>query len=329
MDTRSKLEFLKRAGSYPEGTSAVQVVETHRSWVFLTDRHAYKLKKPVRWQRFLDYGTVREREHACREEVRLNRRLAPDVYLGVVRLTRLPTGELRLEGNGNTVDWLVRMRRLPAERMLDRAIRAGSLSPGEVEGVARLLSDFYRRAEPCPTTGSDYLERFRRNIQADHRELAADHVGPSRTRLERTTHSLLRFLEVSGRLLQERAPHVVEGHGDLRPEHICLETPPVIIDALEFYRPFRLLDPLDELCLLWLECERLGAADVGARILGIYTADPELLDFYRSCHGLLRAKLALWHAHSPGSDPDRWSRVCHEYFDLAERHLPTMGIAAP
>ena len=118
----AKVAFLAQAGNYPEGTRRVDSVETHMSWVFLTDRHAWKLKKPVR-QSYLDFGAEAARRYYRAEEVRLNRRLTHDVYLGIVPLTAGADGRLRLGASGTAIDWLVKMRRLPADRMLDFAIR--------------------------------------------------------------------------------------------------------------------------------------------------------------------------------------------------------------
>lgn len=126
MPLEAKVAFLQRAASFPEGAGRIEAIETHMSWVFLTERHAYKLKKPVRTD-FLDYGSITARGRHCEAEVGLNRRLAGDVYVGTVRLVANPTGTLQLGGEGRTVDWLVKMRRLPAPARLDDAIAKGGV----------------------------------------------------------------------------------------------------------------------------------------------------------------------------------------------------------
>ena len=119
--TEAKVAFLMQPSAYPEPTPHVERVETHMSWVFLTDRHAYKLKKPVVYD-YLDYGTLAARRRNCREELRLNRRLAPNVYLDILPLAQDEFGRLRLGGPGEVVDWLVVMRRLDHAFMLNRLI---------------------------------------------------------------------------------------------------------------------------------------------------------------------------------------------------------------
>ena len=128
---REKVAHLSRPESYPEETAAVEVVQTHMSCVFLTDRHAWKLKKPVRHD-FLDFSTLEARRADCEEELRLNRRLARDVYLEIVPLTFTSDGALRLGGDGEVMEWLVKMRRLPAQLMLDHAIRHGNVARHDV-----------------------------------------------------------------------------------------------------------------------------------------------------------------------------------------------------
>lgn len=118
MDLQAKVACLSRPEIYPERPAAVEVVQTHMSFVFLTGSYAYKLKKPVRYH-FLDFSTLEARYRDCQEEVRLNRRLARDVYLGVVPLTLAPQGGLRLGGDGEPVEWLVQMRQLPKRLMLE------------------------------------------------------------------------------------------------------------------------------------------------------------------------------------------------------------------
>lgn len=127
-----KVAFLRRPEAYPSRPARVEVVETHMSWVFLTDELAYKLKKPVLYQ-FLDFSTVEARRLNCEREVSLNRRLAADVYHGIVSLDLGSDGNLRLGGGGTAVDWLVKMRRLPAHRMLDAAIRSDSVSAEDID----------------------------------------------------------------------------------------------------------------------------------------------------------------------------------------------------
>lgn len=323
-----KVAFLERPESYPESPGAVEPIETHLAWVFLTDRYAYKLKKPARYS-FLDFRSLAARRGDAEDEVRLNRRLAPDVYLGVVALVVDRHGGLAIEADGTTVDWLVKMRRLPRRRMLDFAIASGSVDAAALEGVTQLLATFYRQAVPVVVTPAAYRRRFQEEIAADARALAEPRYGLPADAIARTAVGQHRFIEWCPELLDVRAAagRIVEGHGDLRPEHVCLGPPPVIIDCVEFNRDFRILDPADELAYLGLECERLGAEAIGTAVLARYGAltgdhPPEaLLRFYKSVRALLRAKLAAWHLDDRTvAYPSQWFNRARAYLALAERY---------
>ena len=325
----AKVAHLGRPASYPEQPAAVEVIQTHMSFVFLTDRHAYKLKKPVRYE-FLDFSTLEARRTDCLEELRLNRRLARDIYLDVVALTQAPGGQFRLAGEGEAVEWLVKMRRLPHELMLDRAISGGRVSREDVRRFMLVLAHFYRRSEPVVMDPARYRQRLERNIHANQRELLITDYGLSRALIEKITTSQLDTLGRQAALFEQRArdSKIVEGHGDLRPEHVFLGREPVFIDCLEFNRDWRLLDPVEEIAYLSLECEHAGAAWIGDVALEIYSertrdipSEP-LVRFYKSIRASLRAKLSVWHLrdHLEPAAREKWVERARRYLELAERY---------
>lgn len=320
-----KLAWLSRPAAYPEPVSRLERIETHMSWVFLTDAHAYKLKKPVRYA-YLDFATLEARRRACEEELRLNRLLAPDVYLGVVALRRAPDGRLALEGPGVTVEWLIKMRRLPAAGMLDERIRAGTLSAAELKALAARLAAFYRDAARIPLTGAQYRARIAAQVEEHCVALADPALGLPATAVSAACGPLQALLARAPALIEERAAHIVEGHGDLRPEHVCFTPQPVVIDCLEFNREFRIVDPVDELAFLAMECERLGAPGVGATVLETYVAasadapPAPLIPFYKALRAALRAKLSAWHTRElPSAAWGKWTAQAGEYLDIAAR----------
>ena len=325
---QAKLAFLGRPESHAPRPAAVEVIETHMSWVFLTESLVYKLKKPVRYD-FLDFGTLEARHRDCREEVRLNRRLAPDVYLGVVPLTEDDDGRLALDGEGTVVEWLVKMRRLPAHCMLDRRIRAGTVDEEDVRRFTLRLARFYREAPPVEMAPDAYLERLRRDVLFNHRQLLDHDYRLDTAQLDRITSAQLGIVVDSPELFTRRveARRIVEGHGDLRPEHVCLEDGPLFIDCLEFKREFRIVDPVDELADLAMECEIAGAAFIGPLMFETYARetgdDPpqRLIHFHTACRATLRARLAIWHLKDHEADQhSRWVRRTRAYLDCAEAY---------
>jgi aminoglycoside phosphotransferase family enzyme len=326
---REKVSHLSRPESYPEKPAAVEVVQTHMSVVFLTGQHAWKLKKPVRHD-FLDFSTLEARRADCEEELRLNRRLAPDVYLGVVPLAVTPQGALQLGGDGVPVEWLVKMRRLPSQLMLYDAIRHGNVTRHDIRRLTLVLADFYRRAEPVALDAAQYRQRLERDIHANREGLTPPEYSMPAGLVQSITARQLAVLARDASLFDARVEErrIVEGHGDLRPEHVCLGPEPLFIDCLEFNREWRLLDPADELSYLAMECEYAGAPWIGEVVFETYreatTDDPPLalVRFYKAYRATVRAKLSAWHLkdHPNPTDQGKWVARAQRYLELADRY---------
>lgn len=324
-----KVAVLSDSAIYSHRPQHVDIIETHMAWVFLADEFVFKMKKPVQYE-FLDFTTLSAREFTCREELRLNRRLASEIYLGVVPLRQDRAGALTFAGDGPVVEWLVKMKRLPADRMLDYAIEHGTVREADVVRFAEELAAFYRAAPPVAQS----LEQICRRFAAEHERNVAllsdgrfelDHVMTGTVLVGMT-----KALSTARPLLNVRveAGVFLEGHGDLRPEHVCLVAPPVVIDCLEFNRDMRLVDPFDEIAFLDLECERLGAPWVGQKVFDIYQRElsfplPDgLFAFYRSTRALLRARLALAHLiESNPRTPAKWEPRARAYVKIAHAGL--------
>ena len=326
---QDKVSFLRQPAVYPNKPGQIEVKETHMSWVFMSDQFVYKLKKPVRYD-FLDFSTIEARRESCEQEVRLNRRLAPEIYLGTVALRLQDHGGLTLEGGGAIADWLVHMRRLPTDRMLDVAILDDKVTSSDVSRLSRLLTAFYQEiAAPIAMEPQVYRHRFEKDIASNFNELGKPEFGLSDSLLTQLAEAQRRFVANQGYLLEQRVKdkYIVEAHGDLRPEHICLLHEPVIIDCLEFNRKLRILDPVDELAYLSMECDRLNAPSIGVQVLQQYTdttgdrAAKKLIDFYKAFRACVRAKIALWHTEDHElRDHDKWRDRANQYLVLAARY---------
>lgn len=321
-----KVAFLSEPEAYGPDVRHVEVRETHMSWVFLTEVEVYKLKKPVTYP-YLDFGTVENRRRNCEVEVRLNRRLAADVYLGVVPLRREAHGKLSLNGAGEVIDWLVHMKRLPEADMLDRRILDGRCSHTDIETLGGLLARFYASLPAEMEWGQAYLDHLAHEQPINRSVLAlpelglADRAEPVLDALDRAIDGLRPRLEAriaSGRLR--------EGHGDLRPEHVCLNHDPKIIDCLEFNRGMRIVDPFDEVNYLGLECEMLGAAWIRPALLEIvdhaigHRPEPDIMALYGTFRALLRARLSAAHLLEDNvRRRDEWKPQAMRYLALADR----------
>lgn len=335
-DEARKVSFLSRPDSYTPAPETVAVRETHMSWVFMAGDRVYKLKKSVRFP-YLDFSTLERRADACLAEVSLNRRLAPDVYLGVAPLTMTQTGYAIGDG-GRIADWLVVMRRLDENQTLDELLRAHKVSRPQIQRLADQLQQFYSHASRVTIDPENYLLSLQRAAAVDRRVLLNQAFDLNRGTIERISRIQLRFLWQRRDILTERVHHrfVVEAHGDLRPEHIWLNPPFPIIDCLEFNARLRTLDALDEVAFLHLECERLGGRWVGdvlrRRLANLLGDHPEtgLFLFYRINRAMLRARLSIAHLIDPHPRiPEKWPRLTRSYLSIAradarqlERLLP-------
>ncbi len=330
--SQSLVGLMSDPSSYPEHPHSVQVIETHISWVFLTSEYAYKLKKPIVFE-FLDFSTVERRHRACLDEVRLNRRLAPDVYLGVLPITQDSAGDIRLDGQGQPIDWLVQMRRLPASDALDRILCTDRLIAAHTLTIAKHLTSFYARLLPKSIGPDIYREALDRHIRANGAALVGS-LPADESRVRRIQSAQLRYLHVNAELIGNRATsgRVVEGHGDMRPEHIYLDGHPTVIDCIEFSEELRTVDIADELSFLSMECERLGNGGLGKAVFAEYqrvSGDqvPEsLLAFYRCYRATVRAKVALLRSQqATGNIAGADSQLVGAYVNMADRYAKQLG----
>ena len=326
--TAAKVAFLSDPASYSDHPPQVERRETHFAWVFLAGSRAYKLKKPSHL-RGADWRTTEAREFACREELRLNRRLSAPTYLGVEPLIETPAG-FRIGGDGRAVDWLLVMRRLDERRMLDSLLTTGKLSASDLDAVLRFLVDFYRSRDPLPFAPETYLGRITARIdealtalQRPELGLPGERVAPLARELRGACESLRP--ELAGRASARR---IAEVHGDLRAEHVWLGPPVQVIDAMEVYADLRMLDTAEEIAMLALDCQRTAVPWAAAYLRDHYrdlAKDPcsnRLFEFYMALRAATHAKLAIWHLDDPQQfpDPAPWRARALKSVAVALRH---------
>ncbi len=319
-----KVNFLSRPDSYIPAPTTVIARETHMSWVFMAGDRVYKLKKPVRFP-YLDFSTLERRADACLAEVTLNRRLAPDVYLGLAPLTMTSAGYSIGDG-GRITDWLIVMQRLDESETLEARLKASKVSRVEVERLASNLRQFFTHASRVMIDPENYLVSLQR-AAAVHRQILLNPAFElNRGTIERIFNVQCRVLQQHRKSFAERIHRrlILDSHGDLRPEHIWLSGSFPIIDCLEFNARLRMLDPLDEVAFLHLECERLGGRWVGEAVrrrLAISLKDDPasgLFLYYRVNRAMLRARLSIAHLIDPHPrTPEKWPRLAHTYIAIA------------
>ena len=261
---------------HPPGTE-VEVVHTHVSVVLLVGDDVYKLKKPQDLD-FLDYSTLKRRRHFCALEVQLNRRLAPDVYLGVVEIRRAPDGSVRVDGPGEVVEVAVHMRRLPDTATLARRIERDEVDAATLRKIGARVLGFHRAARRGPEVSSwATFTVVAANARQNFAQLA-DLGQTGEALLTRVEHCTEEALGRHHATIEARARRRVacDTHGDLRLEHLYLfpERPPpgdlVILDCIEFAEQFRCADPIADLAFLVMDLHRVGRRDLADALLAGY-----------------------------------------------------------
>lgn len=299
--------------AYPTPPAEVSVRHTHISVVYLADELAYKIKKPVNLG-FLDFSTLERRHFYCNEEVRLNRRLAPDVYLGVVPVAMSARG-LRFEGEGEPVEWAVKMRRLPDEATLLSRLRQGSLSPDTFVSLGRRIAAFHRDAE----AGSDIAVHGSFRVVShncrENLEQALPHVGTTLTPAlwERLRSANERELARLRDLIEARTRRGMtrDTHGDLHLDHVYAfpGLPPpgdlVVLDCVEFSDDYRCGDVVSDMAFLCMDLLYRDRPDLMTSFADVYfeaTGDEEgrgLLSFYIAYRAAVRGKVDGMEAREP------------------------------
>ena len=341
----------------PAHRSEPRVIRTSGAWVILSGDQAWKCLRSRR-TRWADLTQASARRVACGAELELNRRFAPEVYLGLAALVIGPGGRFELidcaEGNqalwtgsggallpeggsacdGAPAEWLIRMKRLRASSFLDQALAAGGVGLADMDRIAARLRAMHAGAPVSRIEPARFAGRFAAEIDTGARVLG-NWAGPAATALSALAQSLEYRLEE-----RVRQRCVIDGHGDLRPAHLNLGEAVRVIDALDCDRMLRQVDPWEELSLLALMSAELGAAwfgpvlarryrtirvDYGRSSTGAPVADPpepELLAFYCAYHAFTRARLAWAHlGHSPGDRVRHWARLARRFMRSTEAAL--------
>ncbi len=303
MDKKQVLDILERS-AFPGSDKGAKLVETHISWVILTPEFAFKIKKPIQYD-FLDYSTLLARKKFCQDEYRLNRRLAPDTYLGVLPIGLKDGQPCIAEGIENPMDYAVWMRREDNGRQLDVLLNAGKVKPEDLKPLAHSMAVFHRNhVLPHPHFDPkelviDFADLFH------HEKLLLSVLGrETKETLERMKACLPIFIEKHGRRLMERAANGqwVDGHGDLHCRNIFLTEPPIVFDCIEFNPHLRRLDLLNELAFLCMDFDHHARPDLCVAFLQYYQLEhpcieqPEdelLFQFFKAYRANVRLKVAL------------------------------------
>ncbi|HGM5583186.1 TPA: AAA family ATPase [Pseudomonas putida] len=329
--SQALISALQNPALYPHAVEGFQLIETHISWVLLTGEYAYKIKKPMNFG-FLDFTGLDQRRHFCNEELRLNQRLTEGLYLEVLPITGSAEAP-QLGGEGEPIEYALKMRQFPQDQMLSTLQANGELNAGHIDQMARQIAEFHLQApkvavdHPLGTPDAvmapveQNFEQIRPFLtdKADLQQLDALQAW-ARSSFERL-HALLEARKANG--------FIRECHGDIHLGNATLiDGKVVIFDCIEFNEPFRLTDVYADTAFLAMDLEDRGLKCLARRFISQYlelTGDYEgleLLNFYKAYRALVRAKVALF-SLSPDADGVQRAttlRTYRNYANLAESY---------
>lgn len=300
------IEQLLHPSCFEHDVDSIELIETHISWVILTGRYAYKIKKPVDFG-FLDFSTLDRRKRFCEQEVKLNRRLAPMIYLDVVPITETGTG-LTMGGAAGVIEYAVRMRQFPQSAQLDNMLQHGRLSPGHMDQIALMLADFHcsvERADSAVNFGTPQAvyAPVEENFQQVRQHLDTDHYHDRLATLAAQVAGQFACLQ---EVIEQRKQHghVRQCHGDMHLGNMLwLDTSdfhgPVAFDCIEFNDNLSWIDVISEVAFLVMDLQSRNEYGLANRFLNRYLeatgdyAGLRLLSFYQCYRAMVRAKVSV------------------------------------
>jgi len=320
--------------AYPHAAATPRLIETHISWVILAGEFAYKIKKPLNFG-FLDFSSLAKRHHFCEEEIRLNARLAPDIYLAVVAISGTPEEprfDPSLEAAGPVIEWAVKMRAFPADATLDRE---AEVSTEQIDAIAECIAEFHAGIVSAPTSSAygepdKVVAPVAANFEQLRKLLPFDQDSQLDSQLKPLLDRLQTWSENEGQRLQ---PHfaarkaggfIRECHGDLHLGNIAwVDDKPLVFDALEFNPALNHIDVINEIAFLSMDLRHRGRADLAWRLLDGYLAQTgdfaglQALPYYQVYRAMVRAKVSAILATEHPEHAD--ISACLSYLQLADR----------
>ncbi|TWU13318.1 Phosphotransferase enzyme family protein [Symmachiella macrocystis] len=332
-DPAHLIEDLQQVSAYDHAADSVELIETHISWVLLAGEFAYKIKKPVDFG-FVDFSTLEKRLNCCREEMRLNGRLAPQIYLEIVPAILDETSKPRLFGTGPAIEYAVKMKQFSQDALFDKMLQCGELLPRHIDALAVEVAEFHRTTDVA-TADEEYggPQAVWQPVAENFRHIPASSVYPQRTEQVELLHKAAeREFHSRGAVFRRRKSTgmIRECHGDLHLGNmIVLDDNVVLFDCIEFNAGLRWIDVMSEIAFTVMDLEDRGRRDLAYRFLNAYLeqtgdyAGLEVLRYYLLYRATVRAKVAGLRL---AQEPDAKARtaddqLCQSYLDLAEQYL--------
>jgi aminoglycoside phosphotransferase family enzyme len=328
------VEALMKPDAYDEKPGNIELCQTHISFVFLTDRFVYKMKKAVNFG-FLDFSTLEKRRFYCEKELELNRRLCPDMYLEVVPINK--SEKITIKGDGETVEYAVKMKRMPQDRIMTKLLDENKVDEKLIDQIAQVIADFHAKAETNPrisefgaltTAGTNWKENFEQTEGYIGKTVTAEEFKLIRTCIDD-------YMDKNRQLFEKR---IMEGkirdcHGDIHSGNIFITDKIYIFDAIEFNERFRYSDVAADMAFLAMDLDfrgRRDLADFFVKKYVEYSGDTELLKllaFYKCYRAYVRGKVVGFRLNDPNigaKEKEEAAKEAKAYFRLAAEYVKTL-----
>lgn len=323
------IQSLLKPSAYPDSPDTVELRQTHISYLFFTPKYVYKIKKPVDFG-FLNFTTLEKRRFFCHQEIALNKRLSPDIYIDVVEINN-KNGEFIFEGKVDAVEYAVKMKRLPSDKMMDRMLKTGMATEPMVKRIADVIAGFHKRAKT-----NLYISQFglpsiiEKNAEENFTQ-TQNYIGRTiaNSQFDVIRNYTQNFLKARHGLFIKRSEKgfIKDCHGDIHSEHICITDGVYIFDCIEFNERFRYSDTVADIAFLAMDldfhnCHNLSKAFCNEYIRASEDKDAsELLDFYKCYRAYVRGKVEGFKIDQEEMPPEEKETVklkAKRYFHLAE-----------
>lgn len=328
----STVGALLKSQAYPHKPQKIELVQTQMSFIFLTGEYVYKIKKPVNLG-YLDYTTLKKRHFFCHQELKLNKRLCPGAYLAVVPIVE-EKGGLCIEGQGKAIEYAVKMKQLPQDRMMDMLLPRGQVTLEMVARVAEKLVVFHQKAETSQKIAAfGKLDVVRQNTDENFAQ-TEKYIGGSITAEEyqHIRNYTANFIDSNASLFDKRVREgkIRDCHGDLHAAHVCFTDDICIYDCIEFNDRFRYSDVASEIAFLAMDLDRYGQAGLSRHLVNTYVGlshDEELLkllDFYKCYRAYVRGKVESFKLDDsciPEEEKAKVLTAARSYFQLAKSYV--------
>jgi aminoglycoside phosphotransferase family enzyme len=335
LDQKLIVDALLRPDAYPDTPGKIEIIQTHISFVFLTEKYVFKMKKAVNFG-FLDFSTIDKRKLYCDKELELNRRLCPSIYLEVLPITRLGN-IIKIKGGGEIIDYALKMKRLPQDRIMTLLLQENKVAPETIDEIAQIVANFHAKAKATPEINQfgslriikiNWDENFEQTVKYINQTIPKEEFDYIQSKINK-------FFETQKTLLDSRIAHgrIRDCHGDLHSGNIFITDEICVFDAIEFNDRFRYSDVASDVAFLAMDLDFQQKTHLAKRFVDKYVEVSkdkqltELLPFYKCYRAYVRGKVVSFRLDDkniPANEKEAAIKEAQAYFKLAFEYAKSL-----